>query len=58
MGALLRGGAERGRGVQPVRGAGRRGRHGGDNLENLDYFVDWNRREPFQVVRGEGECAV
>ena len=28
------------------------------NLENLDYFVDWNRREPFQVVRGEGECAV
>ena len=27
-------------------------------LENLDYFVDWKRAEPFKVVRGEGECAV
>jgi hypothetical protein len=21
-------------------------------------FIDWNRDVPFQVVRGEGECAV
>ena len=28
------------------------------NLQNTNYFVDWNRRAPFQVQRGEGECAV
>jgi dissimilatory sulfite reductase (desulfoviridin) alpha/beta subunit len=28
------------------------------NLENLQSFVDWNRHEPYQVIRGEGECAV
>ena len=28
------------------------------NLENLQHFIDWNRREPYQVIRGEGECAV
>ena len=28
------------------------------SLENLDLFVDWKGREPFQVIRGEGECAV
>jgi sulfite reductase beta subunit-like hemoprotein len=28
------------------------------SLENLSLFVDWNREEPFKVVRGEGECAV
>jgi sulfite reductase (ferredoxin) len=28
------------------------------SLENLEMFVDWSREEPFQVVRGEGECAV
>jgi sulfite reductase (ferredoxin) len=28
------------------------------SLENLDLFVDWKGRQPFQVVRGEGECAV
>jgi sulfite reductase beta subunit-like hemoprotein len=27
-------------------------------LENLNYFIDWTKKEPFQVVRGEGECAV
>jgi sulfite reductase beta subunit-like hemoprotein len=28
------------------------------NLENMNYFVDWNRNGPFEVQRGEGECAV
>jgi sulfite reductase beta subunit-like hemoprotein len=28
------------------------------NLENMNYFIDYNRDAPFQVVRGEGECAV
>ena len=28
------------------------------NLENMNHFIDWQRKEPFQVVRGEGECAV
>ncbi len=28
------------------------------SLETLNQFIDWNRHEPFQVVRGEGECAV
>jgi sulfite reductase beta subunit-like hemoprotein len=28
------------------------------NLENMNYFVDWARSAPFEVVRGEGECAV
>jgi sulfite reductase beta subunit-like hemoprotein len=28
------------------------------NLENLQEFVDWNRSVPYQVIRGEGECAV
>ena len=23
----------------------------------MNDFVDWNRAEPFQVMRGEGECA-
>jgi sulfite reductase (ferredoxin) len=27
-------------------------------LETMNHFIDWNRHEPFQVVRGEGECAV
>jgi sulfite reductase (ferredoxin) len=27
-------------------------------LENLNYFIDWSRSEPYEVVRGEGECAV
>jgi sulfite reductase (ferredoxin) len=28
------------------------------NLENMNYFIDYNRQVPFQVQRGEGECAV
>jgi hypothetical protein len=28
------------------------------NLENMRHFVDWERHEPYKVVRGEGECAV
>jgi sulfite reductase (ferredoxin) len=28
------------------------------SLENMNHFVDWQRKEPFQVIRGEGECAV
>jgi sulfite reductase beta subunit-like hemoprotein len=27
-------------------------------LETLNEFIDWNRSSPFQVERGEGECAV
>ncbi len=28
------------------------------SLENMTYFVDWTKNVPFEVVRGEGECAV
>ena len=28
------------------------------SLETMSQFIDWNRTEPFQVIRGEGECAV
>jgi sulfite reductase beta subunit-like hemoprotein len=28
------------------------------SLETLNDFIDWNRHEAFQVIRGEGECAV
>jgi sulfite reductase (ferredoxin) len=28
------------------------------SLENMSSFIDWQRGEPFQVIRGEGECAV
>jgi sulfite reductase (ferredoxin) len=27
-------------------------------LETMNQFIDWNRKVPFQVIRGEGECAV
>jgi sulfite reductase beta subunit-like hemoprotein len=27
-------------------------------LETMNMFMDWSRNQPFQVVRGEGECAV
>jgi sulfite reductase beta subunit-like hemoprotein len=27
-------------------------------LETMNTFIDWNRDVPFEVVRGEGECAV
>ena len=28
------------------------------NVENMNVFMDWNRTDLYQVVRGEGECAV
>jgi sulfite reductase (ferredoxin) len=28
------------------------------NLENMSLFVDWTKNAPFEVIRGEGECAV
>jgi sulfite reductase (ferredoxin) len=28
------------------------------SLENMAHFIDWHRKEPFQVIRGEGECAI
>jgi len=28
------------------------------NLENMSTFIDWSRSGPFEVQRGEGECAV
>lgn len=27
-------------------------------LETMNMFLDWDRSQPFQVIRGEGECAV
>jgi sulfite reductase beta subunit-like hemoprotein len=27
-------------------------------LETMNNFMDWNRKVPFEVIRGEGECAV
>jgi sulfite reductase (ferredoxin) len=27
-------------------------------LETIGQFIDWSRSDPFQVIRGEGECAV
>ncbi|WP_205696613.1 nitrite/sulfite reductase [Conexibacter sp. SYSU D00693] len=27
-------------------------------LESMNMFIDWNRKVPFEVIRGEGECAV
>ncbi len=28
------------------------------NLENMEHFIDWTKDVPFEVIRGEGECAV
>jgi sulfite reductase beta subunit-like hemoprotein len=28
------------------------------SLDNMSHFIDWQRKEPFQVIRGEGECAI
>ena len=28
------------------------------SIENMNFFVDWNRDQLYEVVRGEGECAV
>ena len=27
-------------------------------LDTMNEFIDWNRSVPFEVIRGEGECAV
>jgi sulfite reductase beta subunit-like hemoprotein len=27
-------------------------------LETMNVFLDWDRNQPFQVIRGEGECAI
>jgi sulfite reductase (ferredoxin) len=27
-------------------------------VETMNEFIDWNRNVPFEVIRGEGECAV
>ena len=27
-------------------------------LQTMNEFIDWNRNAPFEIVRGEGECAV
>jgi sulfite reductase (ferredoxin) len=27
-------------------------------LANMNQFIDWSRKVPFEVIRGEGECAV
>jgi hypothetical protein len=24
----------------------------------MQQFIDWNRSSPYEVVRGEGECAI
>jgi sulfite reductase beta subunit-like hemoprotein len=28
------------------------------SLETMNEFIDWNRSEPYEVIRGEGECAI
>jgi sulfite reductase beta subunit-like hemoprotein len=28
------------------------------NVENMDFFIDWQRKDIYEVQRGEGECAV
>jgi hypothetical protein len=28
------------------------------SLDNMSYFIDWTKNSPFEVIRGEGECAV
>ena len=28
------------------------------SLENMNHFIDWSQERPFEVIRGEGECAV
>jgi sulfite reductase beta subunit-like hemoprotein len=28
------------------------------DLESMNHFIDWDRKVPFQVIRGEGECAI
>ena len=28
------------------------------SLDTMNFFIDWSRNGPFEVQRGEGECAV
>ena len=28
------------------------------NIENMNFFIDWQRKDVYEVIRGEGECAV
>jgi sulfite reductase beta subunit-like hemoprotein len=28
------------------------------SLQNINHFIDWTKNAPFEVIRGEGECAV
>jgi sulfite reductase (ferredoxin) len=28
------------------------------SLETMNHFIDWSRNAPFEVIRGEGECAI
>ncbi|HEX8754612.1 MAG TPA: nitrite/sulfite reductase [Solirubrobacterales bacterium] len=28
------------------------------SLETMQQFIDWNRATPYEVIRGEGECAI
>jgi sulfite reductase (ferredoxin) len=28
------------------------------SVENMSHFIDWERKDPYKVERGEGECAV
>ena len=28
------------------------------NVENMDFFIDWQRNQLYEVIRGEGECAI
>jgi len=28
------------------------------NVENMDFFIDWQREQLYEVIRGEGECAI
>ena len=27
-------------------------------IDSMNMFIDWNRSGPFEVIRGEGECAI
>ena len=28
------------------------------SLETMNQFIDWQREDPYEVIRGEGECAI
>ena len=65
---LLRGRAQRRRGLQRLRRPGRHRGVRGDasrtspcrssSTSRTCIFIDWARNDPYQVERGEGECAV